>query len=64
MMLPDDPFPDAAFVHRMDQTASAFRDTAALLALFRDELIDQGFTQQGAEHLTDTFAIAVLAREQ
>ncbi len=44
----------------LEQAEGPFRRLAAILGLFREKLIDEGFTAEGAEELTATFASAVL----
>ena len=46
----------------LEQAEGPFRRLAAILGLFRAKLIDEGFTAEGAEELTATFATAVLKR--
>ena len=44
----------------LEQAEGPFRRLASILGLFREKLIDEGFTKEGAEELTATFVTAVL----
>ena len=57
MNYPDVPVSEN-WVHQLEQATGAFRQAAEMLAAFKKQLIKQGFTEEGAEALTDTFATA------
>ena len=46
---------DASAIHRLDQASTPTRHLAELLAQFRAQLIEEGFTPEGAEQVCDTF---------
>ncbi len=48
-------------VHERDQLTGAFRDTAAMLSVFRDALIEEGFSEEGAENLTELLFVAAVS---
>ncbi len=50
---------DAHHVHRLEQTGAATRQIAEVLAQFKAQLIEEGFTQKGAEHLADTLLVVL-----
>ena len=50
----------AAYLARQDQADAATKRLAEMLAKFVGQLTDEGFTQEGAEHLADTMLIAMI----
>ena len=47
--------PSPAHVQRMDQKKASFRDTAEVLAVFHNELVEAGLSDGLADNLTDTY---------
>ncbi len=45
---------DPAGQAQHDQMDATFRDLAACLGVLRQHLVDEGFTETGAENLTET----------
>ncbi len=43
------------WTHELEQATGAFRQAAEYLAAFKTVLIEEGFSEEGAERLTDTF---------
>ncbi len=56
----DDLAVTASDIVALEQAEGPFRRLAAMLGLLREKLIDEGFTEEGAEHQTAIFATAVL----
>ena len=44
----------------LEQAEGPFRRLASMLALYREKLIDEGFTPEGAEEQVAVFSAAVL----
>lgn len=51
---------DPILVHRLEQAEAPLRRLAELLGMFRGQLIDAGFTKNGAEQVVDTFAACIM----
>jgi hypothetical protein len=49
-------------IHALEQASVPFRRLAQILGLFKKKLVEEGFTEEGAETLTATFATAVLGK--
>ncbi len=49
-------------IHDLEQASVPLRRLAQILGLLREKLIDEGFTEEGAEKQTAIFATAVLNR--
>lgn len=58
-MIHPDLQPSAEYVHDMEQLSGTTRRLADGLGQFLEQLLDVGFTQEGAEHLCDTMLIAM-----
>ncbi len=50
----------ASDIVALEQAEGPFRRLAAMLGLLREKLIDEGFTEEGAEEQVAVFATAVL----
>lgn len=48
--------------HDLDQADAAFRNTAEVLALLRDQLIDHDFSTEATESIVETVLAAALER--
>jgi len=48
-------------VQRLDAASVQTRAIAEVLGQFVDQLLDAGFTQDGAEHLADTLMITMIS---
>ena len=44
---------NAEWIHKFDQATGTFRHIAEILAAFRRSLIEEGFTEEGAEDLAE-----------
>lgn len=49
---------DAVRVHKLEQVGAETRHVAEVLAQFRAQLIEEGFTPEGAEQLANTMVLA------
>jgi hypothetical protein len=52
--------PSAEWVQKLEAAGMATRPIAEVLGQFVNQLIEQGFTEDGAERLADTLMIAML----
>jgi len=50
---------DPVYVHRLEQTGAATRQIAEVLAQFKSQLVEEGFTEEGAESLADTMLVVL-----
>ena len=48
---------DAVRVHKLEQVGAQTRHVAEVLAQFRTQLIEEGFTEEGAEALANTMIL-------
>ena len=48
---------DAGRVHKLEQVGAQTRHVAEVLAQFRTQLIEEGFTEEGAEVLANTMIL-------
>lgn len=55
-----DELKDAWELANRDQIAAAFRNLAEVFGECRSELIKAGFSEKGAEHITETIAVLIL----
>ncbi len=50
---------DPVYVHRLEQTGAATRQIAEVLAQFKSQLVEEGFSEEGAESLADTMLVVL-----
>ena len=46
--------------HDLEQASAAFRDVAEILGELRGQLLNQGFSEEGAESITESVMLVVL----
>ena len=54
----------AEWIHAFDQATGAFRNMAEVLGAFRQSLLDEGFTEEGAEELADRLFDLLVATDR
>ncbi len=54
----------AEWIHTFDQATGAFRNMAEVLAAFRGSLIEEGFSEEGAEDLAEMLFALLIADDK